>query len=123
LELKSLNLFKSSDVKRPNQQEHHVELVKDGFIDLNAIFSMLQFGDQMGDNNQISETNSISFSYFLKIVPTTYEYLDGRIINNTYQYSVTKSMHQVSSNSLGKRLPGVFVNYEMSPIMYVSIVY
>jgi hypothetical protein len=78
---------------------------------------MFHLGDEMGEQKQIMETNSISFSYFLKVVPTTYEYLDGRTINNTYQYSVTKSMHQVSSNSLGKRLPGVFVNYEMSPIM------
>jgi hypothetical protein len=74
---------------------------------------MFQFVQNGGESNA---DEAISYSYFLKVVPTTYEYLDGRIVNNTYQYSVTKSFKKV--NNLGNsQLPGVFVNYELSPIM------
>ncbi len=83
------------------------------------IFKLIQFAffnlNIGGQNNEIKNNNSICYKYFLKIVPTTYEYLDGRIVNNTYQYSVTRSAKIVSPSS--GQLPGVFVNYELSPIM------
>lgn len=64
------------------------------------------------------EHHSFSYNYFLKVVPTTYEYHDGRIINNTYQYSVTRSTKLISGNNIfGSQLPGIFVNYDLSPIM------
>ena len=65
------------------------------------------------------QSDCISYSYFLKIVPTTYEYIDGRIVNNTYQYSVTKSAKVFDANNMmmNSRLPGIFVSYELSPIM------
>lgn len=55
------------------------------------------------------------FMYYTKIVPTTYNYISGKAII-TNQYSVTeryKVIHSHESNGL----PGVFVFYELSPIM------
>ncbi|CAF0721813.1 unnamed protein product [Brachionus calyciflorus] len=79
-------------------------------------FGIFQIFQDNPDQN--SNGDSISYSYFLKVVPTTYEYLDGRIVNNTYQYSVTRSTKLVTGASLfSSQLPGVFVNYELSPIM------
>jgi hypothetical protein len=67
--------------------------------------------------NQIAEDqNGVAFHYFIKIVPTTYQYDNGDIQNNTYQYSVTKYAKPVLSDANGA-LPGVFVTYELSPIM------
>jgi hypothetical protein len=81
-----------------------------GFIDL-GVFRLMQ------DNGAENSGDAISYSYFLKVVPTTYEYIDRKFINNTYQYSVTKSFKRISPNNPGSQLPGVFVNYELSPIM------
>jgi len=50
-------------------------------------------------------------------VPTTYKYLDGRIIQ-TYQFSVTEHMRHVSPGS-GRGLPGVFFFYEVSALHVV----
>lgn len=80
---------------------------------------LLQFGF-FGDPQAEVQTNSkaVNYRYFLKIVPTTYEYLDGRIVNNTYQYSVTRSAKVLTQQSFGAaQLPGVFITYELSPIM------
>ena len=79
-----------------------------------GMFKIFQGGSV--DMNADSNDEAISYSYFLKVVPTTYEYLSGECVNNTYQYSVTKSFKRVSGMSESK-LPGVFVNYELSPIM------
>ena len=76
------------------------------------------FGGGAAIKHDNKNSTSITYKYFLKIVPTTYEYLDGRVVNNTYQYSVTRSAKVVSQQNAGAaQLPGVFVNYELSPIM------
>lgn len=60
----------------------------------------------------------VAYHYFVKIVPTTYEYSNGDLLNNTYQYSVTKYQKTVSqSTDASRSLPGFFVTYELSPIM------
>lgn len=65
-----------------------------------------------------SISSSIAYSYFIKTVPTTYQFENGILLNNTYQYSVTKSIKTISSSiNANKLLPGLFFNYEFSPIM------
>ena len=58
------------------------------------------------------------YQYFVKIVPTTYTNLDGRITRSN-QYSVTKHEKQVSTTIAAgdQGLPGVFVLYELSPLV------
>ena len=103
-----------SDLKREEE-------TKDNIPDENFLQGFLNFGlfGFFGTNeNQQEITNAISYNYFLKIVPTTYEYLDGRIVNNTYQYSVTRSAKKISSQGpMGSQLPGIFISYEIAPIM------
>lgn len=110
LEVKSLKTTNmpapDQDVPDPNSQE-------------NVLQQMFQFGfgGQPGDNNA-QNNSSVNYRYFLKIVPTTYEYLDGRVVNNTYQYSVTRSAKVLTQSIFGNtQIPGVFVTYELSPIM------
>lgn len=73
------------------------------------------------DNRIITVTeNSGMHQYFIKLVPTTYQYIDGREISS-YQFSVTEHLRPLDPrnaafDSATGLLPGVFFNYELSPI-------
>ncbi|KAJ8358863.1 hypothetical protein SKAU_G00153880 [Synaphobranchus kaupii] len=56
------------------------------------------------------------YQYFVKIVPTIYVKGDGEVVK-TNQFSVTR--HEKVANGLigDQGLPGVFVLYELSPMM------
>ncbi len=56
------------------------------------------------------------FQYFAKVVPTTYVYADGKMIESC-QYSVTDQFKSAHDPSKGFVLPGVFIIYDISPIM------
>ena len=70
------------------------------------------------------------FQYFLKVVSTQFRSLDGQIVN-TNQYSATHFERDLSkgyqeNNPAGLHVahtmtgvPGVFFNYEISPILVV----
>ncbi|KAM4031784.1 endoplasmic reticulum-Golgi intermediate compartment protein 3 isoform 1-T1 [Anomaloglossus baeobatrachus] len=60
--------------------------------------------------------SSMMFQYFVKIVPTVYVKVDGEVLR-TNQFSVTR--HEKIANGLigDQGLPGVFVLYELSPMM------
>jgi len=55
------------------------------------------------------------FMYYAKVVPTAYHYISGKILE-TNQFSVTEHFRTVKKAE-GQGLPGVFVFYELSPIM------
>lgn len=84
----------------------------------------LSFGDTYpgirnpldGQYRKVEDTHGM-YQYYLKIVPTRYLHLDGREIESN-QYSVTEHMRHLAPNS-GRGLPGVYFNYELSPIQAV----
>ncbi len=107
LEVKSLkgDLPGPQEEKDAPQDDVFAQLIQFGF-----------FGDP--ETKVDVDSKAVSYRYFLKIVPTTYEYLDGRVVNNTYQYSVTRSAKVLTQQSFGSsQMPGIFVTYELSPIM------
>jgi len=55
------------------------------------------------------------FMYYAKVVPTTYNYISGKTVA-TNQFSVTEHFRRIQPRE-GQGLPGVFVFYELSPIM------
>uniref|UniRef100_A0A674N7W2 Endoplasmic reticulum-Golgi intermediate compartment protein n=1 Tax=Takifugu rubripes TaxID=31033 RepID=A0A674N7W2_TAKRU len=61
-------------------------------------------------------SSSMMYQYFVKIVPTIYVKTDGEVLK-TNQFSVTR--HEKVANGLigDQGLPGVFVLYELSPMM------
>jgi len=79
------------------------------------------FGEQIpglknpldGRAKRIDEGHGI-YQYYLKLVPTTYRYLNGSEVNSN-QFSVTEHMRQVSIGSQ-RGLPGVYFYYEVSAI-------
>ncbi|XP_041472514.1 endoplasmic reticulum-Golgi intermediate compartment protein 3-like isoform X1 [Lytechinus variegatus] len=114
--------------KMQSQKEEGCEVF--GYLEVNK-FNMthhvktLSFGmEYPGMENPLDNTKIIDvkgssmFQYFVKIVPTTYTKLD-QSITRTNQYSVTKHEKQVTTSfSTGEHgLPGVFVLYELSPLM------
>ncbi|XP_011501635.1 PREDICTED: endoplasmic reticulum-Golgi intermediate compartment protein 3 [Ceratosolen solmsi marchali] len=82
----------------------------------------LSFGTNIpGKTNPIDNSTVIAsegammFYHYMKIVPTTFMRLDGSILQ-TNQFSVTRHYRSVSfSEDLG--VPGIFFNYELSPLM------
>jgi hypothetical protein len=62
-----------------------------------------------------SDVGSAMYQYFVKIVPTIYESLDGTVIN-TNQFSVTEHTRMLPPGDK-TGLPGLFVMYDLSPIM------
>ncbi|XP_035659537.1 endoplasmic reticulum-Golgi intermediate compartment protein 3-like [Branchiostoma floridae] len=63
-----------------------------------------------------AKQGSMMYQYFVKIVPTIYKKISGQEVR-TNQFSVTKHQKQVTASSGEQGLPGVFVLYELSPMM------
>ncbi|KAH0619012.1 hypothetical protein JD844_018612 [Phrynosoma platyrhinos] len=92
-------------------------------INMTHIIKHLSFGrDYPGIVNPLDGTvvtaqqASMMFQYFVKVVPTVYMKVDGEVVR-TNQFSVTR--HEKIANGLigDQGLPGVFVLYELSPMM------
>ncbi|KAL4218267.1 Endoplasmic reticulum-Golgi intermediate compartment protein 3 [Mactra antiquata] len=63
----------------------------------------------------IADMAQMMFQYFIKVVPTTYTNVNGKTVA-TNQFSATK--HAKIISALGDSgLPGLFVTYELSPMM------
>eukprot|EP01027_Heterolobosea_sp_BB2_P002026 GEZU01003044.1.p1 GENE.GEZU01003044.1~~GEZU01003044.1.p1 ORF type:complete len:389 (+),score=137.51 GEZU01003044.1:121-1287(+) len=65
--------------------------------------------------SKIIEEGSGLYQYFIKVVPTIYEFADGRKLE-TNQYSVTESFRPKKGSSQ-QLVPSVFFMYDLSPIM------
>lgn len=94
-------------------------------INLTHTINHLSFGtDYPGRQNPLDELERLQthrtsmYQYFIKVVPTIYEYLGKEEIVNTNQYSVTDYKRDLEGgwDERGK-LPGVFFFYDVSPIM------
>lgn len=100
-----------------------MELIANAFSQFNITHKihLLHFGNSYPGLNyplndqmrNIADTHGM-YQYYVKIVPTTYKELSGKeIISN--QFAVTEHMRHLSPGS-GRGLPGVYFNYEVSPI-------
>lgn len=94
-------------------------------INLTHTINHLSFGkDYPGRKNPLDELERLQthrtsmYQYFIKVVPTIYEYLGKEEVVNTNQYSVTDYKRDLEGgwDERGK-LPGVFFFYDVSPIM------
>ncbi|XP_061894066.1 endoplasmic reticulum-Golgi intermediate compartment protein 3 isoform X1 [Entelurus aequoreus] len=92
-------------------------------INMTHVIKHLSFGkDYPGIVNPLDGTHvtapqaSMMYQYFVKIVPTVYMKTDGEVVKSN-QFSVTR--HEKVANGLigDQGLPGVFVLYELSPMM------
>jgi len=101
---------------------HDLQPFKVGVFNVTHYIHRISFGkdfpgivNPLDGVDKVIDNGSGMFKYFVKIVPTIYETLDGETIN-TNQFSVTehfKPMRDVKEGGL----PGVFIMYDLSPIM------
>lgn len=72
----------------------------------------------LSDTKQISDTSAVLFHYYVKVVPSTYVFLNKTELR-TNQYSVTKHRKTITNILEGNshQLPGTFFTYEISAIM------
>ncbi|KAJ8958912.1 hypothetical protein NQ318_019681 [Aromia moschata] len=68
------------------------------------------------DTVGLATEGATMFQYYLKIVPTTYAKKDGTLIKSN-QFSVTKHQKVISIMSGESGMPGIFFQYELSPLM------
>ncbi|SCU96165.1 LAMI_0F05468g1_1 [Lachancea mirantina] len=130
-----------------NEQGHFHDTslyTRTGSLNFNHVIHKLSFGDDITqttdsipistaplNNREVSpsfDTHFHQFSYFAKIVPTRFEYLSGTVIETT-QFSATYHDRPLRGgrdedhpNTIHYRggLPGVFVNFEMSPLKVIN---
>uniref|UniRef100_A0A9J2PJN9 Endoplasmic reticulum-Golgi intermediate compartment protein 3 n=1 Tax=Ascaris lumbricoides TaxID=6252 RepID=A0A9J2PJN9_ASCLU len=69
-------------------------------------------GKSFGTNK---DSSGIMFQYYMKVVPTMYEFLDSSNNIFSHQFSVTTHQKDIGMGASG--LPGFFVQYEFSPLM------
>ncbi len=106
---------------------HNLKLAQAEQLNTSHSIQLLHFGTSKfpKQTNPLDNINRVEFDsitatykYFVKIVPTTYVYENGDILNDTYQYSVTKSEKFLNANDkTSAGLPGVVVMFDISPIM------
>jgi len=109
-------------------QSHHMHVhdlqpFKMSSFNISHHINRISFGKEFpGVINPLDGVEKVSFSdasamyqYFVKIVPTIYESLDGTVIN-TNQFSVTEHTRMLPVGDKSG-LPGLFVMYDLSPIM------
>ncbi|OWA52463.1 Endoplasmic reticulum-Golgi intermediate compartment protein 3 [Hypsibius exemplaris] len=73
--------------------------------------------DPMDAIHAVAKEGAMMFSYYTKIVPTMYVSANNATSKQTYQYSVTTHKKSLARGAGEKGLPGLFVYYELSPIM------
>jgi len=104
---------------------HDLQPLKNFKFNMSHTINRLSFGkDFPGIVNPLDNVTKASdnpehaiamYQYFVKVVPTTYESLNGNVLN-TNQYSVTEHFKPLKGEN-AHGLPGVFFMYELSPIM------
>lgn len=90
----------------------------------------LSFGKSINFNNPLdgsekikpANSGSMVYQYFLKVVGTRIQYRNGTMIN-TNQFSVTEHERDPSKAPLNSGLPGVFFNFEISPMLVLYTEY
>jgi hypothetical protein len=111
-------------------QQHHVHVhslrnIRFNLLNTTHYVNDLSFGEYFPDQvNPLSNTKQIAkegatlFHYYVKIVPSTYIFLNNTELR-TNQYSVTKHKKIIQNifDGNGHQLPGTFFTYEISAIM------
>jgi len=110
--------------QRHHMHVHDLQPFK-GSFNLSHTINRLSFGNDFpGIRNPLDEVTKTElvgagmFQYFIKVVPTIYEGLNGNRIA-TNQYSVTEHYRllQAKKGEDPTGLPGLFFMYDLSPIM------
>ncbi|XP_055598204.1 endoplasmic reticulum-Golgi intermediate compartment protein 3 [Uranotaenia lowii] len=103
---------------------HDVQPFSSSRFNTSHRINTLSFGEEFGYGQtspldgtmEIAHDGAMMFQYYIKIVPTEFVPLSGRKLH-TNQFSVTTHKKTISVMSGESGMPGIFVNYELSPLM------
>uniref|UniRef100_T1E236 Endoplasmic reticulum-Golgi intermediate compartment protein 3 n=1 Tax=Psorophora albipes TaxID=869069 RepID=T1E236_9DIPT len=103
---------------------HDVQPFSSSKFNMTHRINTLSFGEEFGYGQtrpldmteEVATEGAMMFQYYIKIVPTEFVPLNGPKLH-TNQFSVTKHQKSVSVMSGESGMPGIFVNYELSPLM------
>ncbi|KAI8998364.1 endoplasmic reticulum vesicle transporter-domain-containing protein [Gaertneriomyces semiglobifer] len=82
----------------------------------------LSFGKQMAFGNPLDgaakETAEqyFMYQYYIKVVSTRFQFMNGTVVN-TNQFSATEHQRDTNPRHGGAGLPGIFFNYDISPML------
>jgi len=106
---------------------HEFKPFDSGTYNVSHVIHSLSFGvhypgrhNPLDNSHMILRNGSGVFQYFIKVVPTTYSFANGRTLTSC-QYSVTEQFKRANDHSAGYVLPGVFFIYDISPIMVTFV--
>eukprot|EP01120_Amphizonella_sp_Union-15-10_P011390 TRINITY_DN480_c0_g1_i1.p1 TRINITY_DN480_c0_g1~~TRINITY_DN480_c0_g1_i1.p1 ORF type:complete len:386 (-),score=71.43 TRINITY_DN480_c0_g1_i1:13-1170(-) len=102
---------------------HDLGVFKSGGFNMSHTINKLSFGIEFpglvnpldGVSKSWNAEGSPMYQYFIKIVPTIYRSMSSSVIS-TNQFSVTEYVKKLDQDD-GHGLPGVFMVYDLSPIM------
>ncbi|KAJ3392135.1 hypothetical protein HDU92_008612 [Lobulomyces angularis] len=111
------------------QQNLHIhdllQYVQHPKFDFTHNIHTMSFGKSIGFQNpldgsgKVATQNYFMFQYFVKVVGTEFNFMNGTKAQ-TNQFSVTENERDVSPQvGSGGGIPGVFFNYEISPMLVV----
>jgi hypothetical protein len=108
-----------------NFHVHSLRNIRLNMLNTSHYINDLSFGEYfpnqvnpLSDTKQVTNEGAVLFHYYVKVVPSTYVYLNKTELR-TNQYSVTKHRKVIQNIHDGNshQLPGTFFTYEISAIM------
>jgi hypothetical protein len=108
-----------------NMHIHSLRNLRLNMLNTSHLLHDLSFGEYfpnqinpLSDTKQITNDSAVLFHYYVKVVPSTYVFLNKTELR-TNQYSVTKHRKIIQNilDGTGHQLPGTFFTYEISAIM------
>ncbi|KAK3808724.1 MAG: ERGIC and golgi 3 [Benniella sp.] len=119
--------------QRSSMHVHDIQQYLEHGLDFSHHIKHLSFGEKVPkvvnplDDQTVNNAEGLfMFQYYIKVVGTTYYYLD-KLPVRTNQYSVTQFNRNLQyKDALGQihqpnGLPGVFFNFDISPMMVVQV--
>uniref|UniRef100_A0A7S1EQP9 Endoplasmic reticulum vesicle transporter C-terminal domain-containing protein n=2 Tax=Timspurckia oligopyrenoides TaxID=708627 RepID=A0A7S1EQP9_9RHOD len=111
------------------RQMHDMSAFRESQLDLSHTIHSLSFGDAYpGQLNPLDGVEKVAgngpeglgmYEYFVKVVPTSFKGRFNSHVIKSNQYSVTEFFRASDPVKGGNLLPGVFIIYDMSPILLV----
>eukprot|EP00123_Amoebidium_parasiticum_P014004 comp22277_c1_seq1/m.32969 comp22277_c1_seq1/g.32969 ORF comp22277_c1_seq1/g.32969 comp22277_c1_seq1/m.32969 type:complete len:403 (-) comp22277_c1_seq1:134-1342(-) len=106
-----------------NMHIHDIESLRHVRFNMSHTVNSLAFGNvfpgiinPLDGMSKTSDDIAVMYQYFLKVVPTVYRRANGEEVK-TNQFSFTAHDKVINYGAGDHGLPGVFINYDMSPIL------
>ncbi|XP_075257862.1 endoplasmic reticulum-Golgi intermediate compartment protein 3-like [Convolutriloba macropyga] len=119
----NFHITPGASYEQSHSHVHDFQKIANREFNSTHVIHSLSFGEVYPDMKNPLDGTSVVCSqinqmhtYYVKLVPTSYLSLNGSNLH-THQYSVTKHSSKIDFKALSNGLPGVFFQYEFSPIM------